>query len=154
MKDESINDLEDKMKNGSAGRNYNFFHPVGQFIEHVDSIQFSMDKDGSFHFENIGEVSHAPNGHNSQDESQEVELFRFTHPALDSKQDKQVHDEVRRLVASQGIQEICEYLKNMSNEKKVLLPQNAEKAYAELVRLGMPSGDGFSLKTFMRYYKR
>ena len=29
-----------------------------------------------------------------------------------------------------------------------------EKAYNELVRLGMPDGDGYSLKTFMKHYKR
>ena len=42
----------------------------------------------------------------------------------------------------------------MSNAQKVLLPQNAERAYNELVRLGMPNGEGYSLKTFMKYYKR
>lgn len=37
-----------------AERNYNFFRPVGQFIEHVDTINFSMNKEGTFRFENIG----------------------------------------------------------------------------------------------------
>ena len=46
------------------------------------------------------------------------------------------------------------YLYQLSIEKKVLLPQNAEKTYKELVRMGMPNGDGYSLKTFMKYYKR
>ena len=54
----------------------------------------------------------------------------------------------------QGIQEICKYLSLLSEDKKVLLPQNAEKAYNELVRLGMPDGEGYSLKTFMKHYKR
>ena len=66
----------------------------------------------------------------------------------------QVHEEIERLVARQGIQEICKYLKGLSDAQRVLLPQNAEKAYNELVRLGMPNGEGYSLKTFMKYYKR
>lgn len=78
----------------------------------------------------------------------------FIHPSVDVDQEWQVHDEIVRLVARQGIQEICKYLTQLSNDKKVLLPQNAEKAYNELVRLGMPNGEGYSLKTFMKYYKR
>ena len=78
----------------------------------------------------------------------------FIHPSVDVDQEWQVHDEIVRLVARQGIQEICKYLTQLSNDKKVLLPQNAEKAYNELVRLGMPNGEGYSLKTFMKYYKK
>ena len=78
----------------------------------------------------------------------------FVHPSVDTDQEWQIHDEIVRLVARQGIQEICKYLTQLSDDKKVLLPQNAERAYNELVRLGMPDGDGYSLKTFMKYYKR
>lgn len=80
------------------------------------------------------------------------ELFHFIHPSLDSDEERQIHDEVRRLVTRQGIQEICNYLKQLTKEKKILLPQMAEVAYTELVRMGMPSGEGFSKKTFMKYY--
>lgn len=82
------------------------------------------------------------------------ELFHFIHPLVDSAHEWQVHDEVKRLVRRQGIQEICRYLSQLSEAQKVLLPQNAEKAYNELVRLGMPDGEGYSLKTFTKYYKR
>ena len=78
----------------------------------------------------------------------------FIHPSVDADQEWQIHDEIVRLVARQGIQEICKYLAQLSDAQKVLLPQNAEKAYNELVRLGMPNGEGYSLKTFMKYYKR
>ena len=83
-----------------------------------------------------------------------VKLTFFIHPSVDAGQEWQIHDEIARLVTRQGIQEICKYLSQLSVEKKVLLPQNAEKAYNELVRLGMPDGEGYSLKTFMKYYKR
>ena len=55
MKDinERLKELEERAA-GRAERNYNFFQPVGQFIEHVDTINFRMDGDGTFHFENIG----------------------------------------------------------------------------------------------------
>ena len=81
-------------------------------------------------------------------------LTFFIHPSVDADQEWQIHDEIVRLVARQGIQEICKYLTQLSDDKKVLLPQIAEKAYNELVRLGMPDGEGYSLKTFMKYYKR
>jgi hypothetical protein len=78
----------------------------------------------------------------------------FVHPSVDANQEWQIHDELARLVARQGIQEICKYLTQLSDDKKVMLPQNAERAYNELVRLGMPDGEGYSLKTFTKYYKR
>ena len=78
----------------------------------------------------------------------------FIHPSVDANQEWQIHDEIVRLVSRQGIQEICKYLSQLSEEKKVLLPQNAEKAYNELVRLGMPDTEGYALKTFTKYYKR
>ena len=82
------------------------------------------------------------------------ELFHFIHPAVDVSQEKKIHDEITRLVKRYGIQDICQYLLEMRDEKKVLLPQSAEKLYNELVRMGMPKGEGFSQKTFMRYYKK
>lgn len=86
--------------------------------------------------------------------SEEAQGTFLVHPSLDSSQEKQINDELRRLVARQGIQEICNYLKKLADGNKIMLPQVAEKAYNELVRMGMPNGDGFSLKTFMKYYKR
>jgi hypothetical protein len=82
------------------------------------------------------------------------ERFHFVHPEIEDDEARRIHEAVKRVVACQGIQEICKYLSQLSVEKKVLLPQNAEKAYNELVRLGMPDGEGYSLKTFMKYYKR
>ena len=82
------------------------------------------------------------------------ELSLFVHPAVDADEQWRIHDEIRRLVARQGIQEICSYMLQLRDAQKVLLPQSAEKAYNELVRLGMPNGEGYSLKTFMKYYKR
>ena len=80
------------------------------------------------------------------------ELFHFIHPSVDEDQEWAVHREVKRLVTRNGVQEICSYLKQMAAEKKVLLPQMPSVAYAELVRMGMPCGEGFNESTFRKYY--
>ena len=95
----------------------------------------------------------------NQNETQNIneednELFRFIHPAMDEDQERKIHNEVKRLVTKHGIQEICQYLYKMSSQEKILLPQNPGVAYKELTRIGMPDGDGFTLKTFQKYYKR
>ena len=33
---------------------------MGQFIEHVDTVNFRMDHDGTLHFENVGQVNGEP----------------------------------------------------------------------------------------------
>ena len=81
-------------------------------------------------------------------------LFRFIHPSADSRQEWLIHDEVKHLVTRQGIQEICQYLKQLADDRKILLPQSPLAAYSELVRMGMPSSEGFNEKTFQKYYRR
>ena len=80
------------------------------------------------------------------------ELFHFIYPSVQGDGQWQIHSEVKHLVSRQGIQEICAYLKLMADEKKILLPQSPSVAYAELVRMGMPSGEGFNESTFRKYY--
>ena len=83
---------------------------------------------------------------------QEEELFHFIHPSLDDDEGWKIHNEVKRLVAHHGIQEICEYLRQLSAEKQILLPKMPSVAYEELVRMGMPSDGGFNESTFRKYY--
>ena len=87
-------------------------------------------------------------------EQSEEALFHFIHPSVLGDGEWQIHSEVKHLVARQGIQEICAYLKLMAEEKKILLPQSPSVAYAELVRMGMSSSEGFNEKTFQKYYRR
>ena len=82
------------------------------------------------------------------------EQFHFIHPELDEAAAWRIHDAVKRVVKFQGIQDICHYLAQLNSEKKLLLPQSPSVAYAELVRMGMPSGEGFNEKTFHKYYRR
>lgn len=85
--------------------------------------------------------------------ARDEELFHFIHPSVEDWQEWQVHDEVKRLVVRQGLQEICRHLLEMRKAGKVLLPQSPSTAYEELVRMGMPSGDGFNESTFRKYYR-
>ena len=96
----------------------------------------------------------AANQSSENDPPKDEELFHFIHPSIEEKEEWQIHNEVKRLVRRQGLQEICLYLSQMAKDKKILLPQNQSRAYNELVRMGMPSGEGFSEKTFQKYYKQ
>ena len=87
-------------------------------------------------------------------EASEQELFRFIHPKIGDEEGLLIQEEVVRLVKRYGVQMICEYLQRMAREEKILLPPNPSTAYAELVRLGMPTGEGYSEKHFRNHYSR
>ena len=102
----------------------------------------------------------APVGNNMEntpiDNNQEryEDLFHFVHPELDEKEARRIHNAVKRVVKRQGIQMICLYLMQLKGEKKVLLPPNPSVVYIELVRTGMPDGEGFNETTFRKYYNK
>lgn len=80
-------------------------------------------------------------------------LSFLVHPSVDDEREQwRIHNEVKRLVGRQGLQEICQYLQQMRKENKILLPMNPSVAYQELVRLGMPTGKGFNESTFRNSY--
>lgn len=82
------------------------------------------------------------------------ELFHFIHPEVDDSEEVKIHQSVKKLVKRFGVKEICDYLSQMAGEKRILLPQKPNVAYDELVRMGMPNGEGFALKTFEKYYRK
>lgn len=155
MDDNKLRGYEEELLKQKAARNYNFFRPVGQFIEHVDTINFSMDKDGTFHFENVGQVKGVPT---SMEVEEEIpggeELCKFIHPAIDNAKARKIHLVIKRLVSTQDIQDICQYLNKMAKEELILQPVNPTTAYEELTRMGMPKTDGYSYKTFQKYYRK
>ena len=55
-------------------------------------------------------------------------------------------------MATQKVPEICVYLKELKIKGKVLLPSASAVMYKELVRMGMPTGDGYSEKYFKNSY--
>ena len=130
----------------------NFNAPIGQHIDHVDTINFRMDGEGNFHFEMV-ENANAIAGEESNTNNDE-EMFHFVHPELDEQEGWKIHNAVKRVVKLQGIQMICQYLMQLKDDRKVLLPPNPSAAYAELVRMGMPNGEGFNEITFRKYYNK
>ena len=85
---------------------------------------------------------------------QEEELFHFIHPEIEEDEAWHIHKAIKRLVAYQRIPEICAYLKELRLKAKVMLPPIPSVMYAELVRLGMPTGDGYSEKHFYNSYMK
>ncbi len=110
----------------------------GQAADHIDTTEKAKEVTPPEH----------------QAAKREEKLCLFVHPSIDDEHSWQIHDEIKRLVARQGVQEICQYLLQMSKDHKVLLPQSHTAAYDELVRLGMPNGDKYNIKTFSKYYQR
>ena len=51
---------EQKEHGGGIHITNNYYAPIGQHIDHVDTINFSMDGDGTFHFSNVGQVAGPP----------------------------------------------------------------------------------------------
>ena len=82
------------------------------------------------------------------------ERFHFVHPEIEDDEAWRIHDAVKRLVAYQRVPEICAYLKELKQKGKVLLPSVSAVMYNELVRLGMPTGDGYSEKHFSNSYMK
>ena len=116
-------------------------------VHDKEVVNLSIDKatiNGVDLNENVN-LDKAAEGQRSED------LFHFVHPELDETEAWRIHDAVKRVARLQGIQMICQYLAQLRNDNKVLLPPNPSAAYAELVRLGMPNGEGFSEKTFQKY---
>ena len=140
----------DKDKRSEIHITNNFNAPIGQHIDHVDTINFRMDGEGNFHFGMVEETNSvtASEGKPRRDE----EMFHFVHPELGDEEGWQIHDAVKRLVTHQKVLDICNYLNKLRAKGKVLLPQSPSNAYKELVRMGMPNGDGFSEKYFSSCY--
>ena len=151
--------MEDEKQNGGVVNHFEAGSNCQVFNGDVRGCVFAMP--GATVTQQCAEPAAEPGGEQApgqacaDDVGRNEELFHFIHPAIDSEEAEwQIHHEIERLVTKQGIQEVCQYLKKMADEKRILLPQNAEKVYNELVRMGMPNGEGYSLKTFRNCYVR
>lgn len=83
---------------------------------------------------------------------QTEELFHFIHPEVEDDEALRIHKAIKRLVAYQKFPEICAYLKELQKKGRVLLPLNPGAIYQELVRLGLPTGEGYTEKHFRNCY--
>ena len=82
------------------------------------------------------------------------ELFHFIHPSIDDEEGWNIHYEVKRLVSRMSIPDIINHLRKLASKNIILLPLMPSAAYDELVRMGMPSGGGFSEKHFRNCYMK
>ena len=139
----------DKDKKSEIHITNNFNAPIGQHIDHVDTINFSMDGEGNFQFGMVDSVN-KQNDAGVQDNSEE--LFHFVHPEVDDGEARRIHESIKRLVKNHKVPEICTFLKELKDNKKILLPSTSDTMYEELVRLGMPTGEGFSKRHFGNNY--
>ena len=89
-----------------------------------------------------------------KEEEMEEERFHFIHPEIEDDEAWRIHDAVKRLVANQRIPEICAYLKEQKKKGMLMLPSIPSVMYNELVRLGMPQGEGFTEKHFRNSYMK
>ena len=140
----NINVMPGAQMNGYVKEQHNYFGNV-QKIESSEVAATPV-------VETEAATPNKPTHQNIQEQNEEI--FHFVHPELDDKDAWHIHYTVKRLVKFQGLQMICQYLMQLKDEKKVLLPPNPSVAYAELVRMGMPNGDGFNEITFRKYYNK
>lgn len=52
--------MSEKKERGDIHITNNYYAPIGQHIDHVDTINFRMDGDGTFHFGHVEEMKAAP----------------------------------------------------------------------------------------------
>ena len=90
----------------------------------------------------------------SKPQDRSEERFHFVHPEVEEDEAWRIHYAVKRLVANYRVPDICAYLKEQKQKGKLLLPSNPSQMYAELKRLGMPTGEGFSEKNFSNSYTK
>ncbi len=132
-------------------------HIAGDFVmeKHVGTEVANVEAGGIVNIANdVDDNAHlsTPQPATPPMPDRDEELFHYIHPSVDSKDEWRIHDEVKRLVRRNGIQEICQYLSEMKKEKKIMLPIAPSSAYTEMVRMGMPTSNGFNENTFRKYY--
>ena len=67
--------MNDDKKHTDIHVTNNFYAPIGQHIEHVDTVNFRMDGDGTFHF---GQVGHVEQTKTDATDGQDVVAERLT----------------------------------------------------------------------------
>lgn len=144
--------------------NHNQFQKgVGAFITNLNHLTIVMDSEGNMKMDavqmpGVQPAIEVPAPAEEKPEEEEIpegeELCKFIHPAIEKARARKIHMMVKRLVSTQDIQDICQYLNTMAKEELILQPANPTTAYEELTRMGMPKTDGYSYKTFQKYYRK
>ena len=130
----------------STNNYYNYGIVNNDHSKHV-----TIDARGS----NVADIVRAALAEDVEPVEDDENMFRFIHPSVTSLDEKkQISGEVRNLVRSLPLPEICRYLRQMYREKRVYLNVKTDAMFDELHRMGMPdeSVQGFSQKNFQNYF--
>lgn len=123
----------------------NFNGSIGQQIAHVDKIEAHFDKDMGMQVVSDGVVT-------EPSVQPQEELFSHIDPTvIEESEQRRIHLTVKNLVTKFDLAQICERLNEMARNREIFVGKK-EKLYDELVRMGMPTGDGFSLKSFLNKF--
>lgn len=89
--------------------------------------------------------------------SQSVELFKYIHYSVESEEErKSIHNKICKIVKYPQMSVVCDNLRTMIKEGKILGSIQPEAMLAELRRLGLPNENvrGFSNHNFFTYYAK
>lgn len=132
----------------------NTVYVQGSYVDVHDNEVVNLSIDKAMVRLNDGSVNENEKLNEANHEEQNEEMFHFVHPELDETEAWRIHRAVKRLIANYRIPDICAYLKEQKQKGKLMLPSNPSVMYIELVRLGMPKGEGFSEKNFSNSYTK
>ena len=145
----NINVMPGAQMNGYVKEQHNYFGNIQQIANS------EIKKDSFVDAAELKTTEIVPQDLNDNNKQREEDICIFVHPAVADENDQwMIHDEIKRLVSRQSLQMIISYLKDLAKEKKILLPPNPSMVYEELVRMGMPNGEGFSEKHFKNSYNK
>lgn len=122
------------------------------FLKYMHKIELAQQERRKLLEKEESQLSPSRSAAIRQDRNEE--LFHFVHPEIEDEEAWRIHDAIKRLVANYRIPDICVYLKEQKQNGKLMLPSNPSTMYSELVRLGMPKGEGFSEKNFSNSYTK
>lgn len=141
----NINVMPGAQMNGYVKEQNNYFGNV-QKIESSGKVKDNPIVDA----EEVKTTDVRQSSTNHQERKEE--RFHYIHVEIEDEEAWRIHDAIKRLVANYRVPEICNYLKEQKQKGKLMLPLNPSVMYNELVRLGMPNGEGFSEKNFSNIY--
>ena len=132
----------------------NTVYVQGSYVDVHDNevVNLSIDK-ATVKLDENEKLRHE-NGNEDENGQQDEERFHFIHPEIEDDEAWRIHHAVKRLVSNQKVPEICAYLKEQKLKGKMMLPSTSSVMYNELVRLGMPTGGGYTEKHFSNYYMK
>ena len=124
-------------------------------IDKYDELQEGHQNPPILHFELLRIIKKLSYAFNMTEKFDDEERPSFlVNVGKSDEEAKAIDKELRDLARFPSIPVICSKLREMAKANKILLPE-AEKAYNEMVRLGMATtGRGFAKKTFQNNYEK